>query len=69
MLKVPPQSLLLFAPVSDFKLLDEDHPPPKCLGVASLGRWPEDVAAEIPLKGMPSGFKHAWPSYTNGPKL
>jgi hypothetical protein len=65
MLKVPPRSLLQFAPLSDFNLLDEDHPPPKWSGDWVSHRWVDGLKTLrlIPLKGMPSGFKNAWPPY------
>lgn len=65
MLKVPSQSLLRFAPLSDFNLLDQDHPPPKWCGDWVSRRWVEGLKTLrlIPLKGMPSGFKNAWPPY------
>jgi len=44
MLKVPPQSLLQFAP-TDFNLLDDDHPPPSWCGDWVSRRWVE-VAAD-----------------------
>jgi hypothetical protein len=63
MLKVPPRSLLQFAPLSDFNLLDEDHPPPEWSGDWVSHRWVDGLKTLrlIPLKGMPSGFKNAWP--------
>ena len=65
MLKVPPQSLRQFAPLSDFNLLDADHPPSKWCGDWVSRRWVEGLKTLrlIPLKGMPSGFKNAWPPY------
>jgi len=64
MLKVP-QSLPQFDPLSDFNLLDEDHPPPKWCGGWVSRRWVDGLKTLrlIPLKGMPSGFKNAWPPY------
>jgi hypothetical protein len=65
MLKVTPQSLLQFAPLSDFNLLDADHPPSKWCGDWVSRRWVEGLKTLrlIPLKGMSSGFKKAWPPY------
>ena len=65
MLKIPPQSLLQFAPLSDFNLLDEDHPPPKWCGDWVSRRWVEGLKTLrlIPLKAAPRGFDNAWPAY------
>ena len=63
MLKVLPQSLL--APLSDFNLLDEDHPPLKWCSDWVSRRWVEGLQTLrlIPLKGPPRGFGNAWPTY------
>jgi len=63
--KIPPQSLLQFAPRSDFNLLDEDHPPPKWCGDWVSRRWVDGLKTLrlIPLKGAPRGFENAWPAY------
>jgi hypothetical protein len=65
MLKVTPQSLLQFDPLSDFNLLDADHPPPRWCGDWVSRRWVEGLKTLrlIPLKGMPGEFKNAWPAY------
>jgi hypothetical protein len=63
--KIPPQSLLQFAARSDFNLLDEDHPASKWCGDWVSRRWVDRLKTLrlSPLKGMPSGFKNAWPPY------
>src|SRR3984957_6222727 len=63
--KIPPQSLLQFDPLSDFNLLDEDHPPPKWCGDWVSRRWVDGLKTLrlIPLKGAPRGFENAWPAY------
>jgi hypothetical protein len=63
-LKIP-QSLLQFAPLSDFNLLDEDHPPPEWCGDWVSRRWVDGLKTLrlIPLRGAPRGFGNAWPAY------
>jgi hypothetical protein len=65
MLKTTPQSLLQFDPLQGFNPLDHDAPP-----ATWSGNWVSRRLVEgfktlrlIPLKGMPSGFKNAWPPY------
>jgi hypothetical protein len=65
MLKTPLQPLLQFAPVPEFKLLDDDHPPPKWCGDWVSRRWVDGLKTLrlIPLKAAPRGFGNAWPAY------
>jgi hypothetical protein len=65
MLKITPQLLLQFDPLQDFSPLDDDAPP-----TTWSGNWVSRRLVEgfktlrlIPLKGMPTGFKNAWPLY------
>jgi hypothetical protein len=65
MLKTTPQSLLQFDPLQDFNPLNGDAPP-----ATWSGNWVSRRLVEgfktlrlIPLKGMPTGFKNAWPPY------
>ena len=53
MLKVMPQSLLQFDPLSDFNLLDEDYPASKWSGDWVSRRWVDGLKTLhlIPLKG------------------
>jgi hypothetical protein len=65
MLKITPQLLLQFDPLQDFSPLDDDAPPATWSGSRVSRRLVEGFKTLrlIPLKGMPTGFKNAWPPY------